>query len=700
MRWRARAAGGHDQPSDQGEAEPGARVAVLGVPRNPGSKARAATSSVIPGPSSSTETTTRPPSRRARTTTSDRAKRTALSTTGDAPGPARPRRHPPPSRRAVPTTWGPGRPCRVGHQAADVASRARPTAVAARCGRRPSWCPGSTPWPGWTRSPRAPRGPPLRSAAAREQVDLRQDARQGRAQLVRHLLGQPLLVAEHGGQPVQQAVQGPASSSSSRGRGSAPNRRSTSSALHSLAWALMGWTGRSARLTLARKTRCTRPPAGRPAVAAPEREPLGLRYGDSDMLETARDLPPRVVVGSAYSRSRAISIPLPVPRPGARQATASSRACCPAAAPASLPWLDDPGADVERRSSPCLADRTRRRATCHVCCGRLGAVPDDVVRLAAQPRGQHQVAPTASRTTHTATTARPARPAPAQALRPAEHRHRLHEIRYPMPWTVTSAPGASPAAQLATDPGDVLVEGVVVTRSRRPARPAPAARGGARPLTGPQQRRPSTRNSVGVSDVRRRPPSSACVPGRGAGRPASRGAAARRRARAHEPRDQLGEVERLGQVVVAAGREAAQQVAHLPAGGQEEHRRGRLPGPAAPGRRRGRRSRAGRCPGRRASSGCRLPVAGAARRRRRRRVTTSRPCSRSPRASDVAQLVVVLHHEHTGRRHVPASRRAPGPVLHLAGTSVFRTKSVRRTLLARMRHTLAPARADHGAARC
>ena len=82
---------------------------------------------------------------------------------------------------------------------------------------------------------------------------------------------------------------------------------------------------------------------------------------------------------------------------------------------------------------------------------------------------------------------------------------------------------------------------------------------------------------------------------------------------------QLGEPERLGDVVVGAGVEAADGVHLAVLGGQEHDRHRRAAPRARAGRPRGRRRPAGRCRG----------AAGRARRRRR---TRSRPCpSRTPR---------------------------------------------------------------------
>ena len=96
-------------------------------------------------------------------------------------------------------------------------------------------------------------------------------------------------------------------------------------------------------------------------------------------------------------------------------------------------------------------------------------------------------------------------------------------------------------------------------------------------------------------------------------------------------RFQLVEVERLGQVVVGAGVEAEDAVAHRAARGEDQHRRvaarARAPAPAPAGRRSPAGS--GRAPPRRA----RWPASGRARARRRRR---SRPACRGVRACAAA----------------------------------------------------------------
>ena len=113
-------------------------------------------------------------------------------------------------------------------------------------------------------------------------------------------------------------------------------------------------------------------------------------------------------------------------------------------------------------------------------------------------------------------------------------------------------------------------------RSRRPA--TPPATSSRRRTTSPGRAASaaSRRNSVGVSGTVRSPRADRVrrrVEPQAAGLRAASGSApraAQQRADAHE---QLGERERLGQVVVAARAEAGEPVGQRAAGGQEEHRR-------------------------------------------------------------------------------------------------------------------------------
>ena len=127
--------------------------------------------------------------------------------------------------------------------------------------------------------------------------------------------------------------------------------------------------------------------------------------------------------------------------------------------------------------------------------------------------------------------------------------------------------------QLASQPGDVHVEGVVVDDGAvRPGRlhQRTAADGVSRRRRQTRQQR----NSVGVSSTETSPARDRRARrGRAAGRRIDRLVVAGASQQRADPRHQLGEVERLGQEVVAAGAEAGEPVGQGAARRQEENRR-------------------------------------------------------------------------------------------------------------------------------
>ncbi len=136
-------------------------------------------------------------------------------------------------------------------------------------------------------------------------------------------------------------------------------------------------------------------------------------------------------------------------------------------------------------------------------------------------------------------------------------------------------------------------------RSRRPATLRRPARGAGRPRPGARPARRASRNSVGVSGTLRSPArmawaaGSSCMPPGSGGCGAALGSPSQR----VDTDQQLGERERLGEVVVPARAEAGEPVGQRTARGEEQHRRLHARVRAGPGRRRARRSRGARCRG-------------------------------------------------------------------------------------------------------